>query len=209
MKGRFPALLSKLKRLSDEELHWDPSNIKESEWGQGNEKADKKRPRDPESNVNDENTTEIVGGIDYSVLCSEVYEHPEVGYGYAPTGNLLLRCAVGVVSHRDGVHSNNPVDGKPAYTTFRDLGYSEADDTSVIECQPLTGRTHQIRLHLQLLGNPIANDPCYGGDYICGLQINSPERFFYATGELFYGEIAKKEAAVLALKRIREMGVRF
>ena len=142
-------------------MHWDPSNIKESEWGQGNEKADKKRLR--ESDLA-EDCKDAADGIDYSVLCPDVYEHPEVGYGYTPTGNLMLRCAVGVVSHRDGVHSNNPVDGKPAYTSFRVLGYSETDDTSVIECQPLTGRTHQIRLHLQLLGNPIANDPCYGGD---------------------------------------------
>ena len=37
------------------------------------------------------------------------------------------------------------------------------DGTSVVECSPLTGRTHQIRLHLQWLGHPIANDPCYGG----------------------------------------------
>ena len=29
-------------------------------------------------------------------------------------------------------------------------------------CEPLTGRTHQIRLHLQWLGCPIANDPLYG-----------------------------------------------
>ena len=28
----------------------------------------------------------------------------------------------------------------------------------------MTGRTHQIRLHLQLIGFPIANDPCYGGE---------------------------------------------
>ena len=28
--------------------------------------------------------------------------------------------------------------------------------------QPITGRTHQIRVHLQWLGHPIANDPNYG-----------------------------------------------
>jgi hypothetical protein len=31
-----------------------------------------------------------------------------------------------------------------------------------VATQPLTGRTHQIRLHLQWLGHPIANDPNYG-----------------------------------------------
>ncbi len=29
-------------------------------------------------------------------------------------------------------------------------------------CQPVTGRTHQIRLHLKHLACPIANDPLYG-----------------------------------------------
>jgi hypothetical protein len=33
---------------------------------------------------------------------------------------------------------------------------------SLVLCEPLTGRTHQIRLHLRHLGAPIANDPLYG-----------------------------------------------
>merc|ERR1712157_326390 len=36
-----------------------------------------------------------------------------------------------------------------------------------VRCTPVTGRTHQIRVHLQQLGYHIANDPCYGGDVNC------------------------------------------
>jgi len=50
---------------------------------------------------------------------------------------------------------------KHAQTTFRLLSYDGT--TSLIECKPKTGRTHQIRVHLEWLGYPIANDPCYGG----------------------------------------------
>lgn len=37
---------------------------------------------------------------------------------------------------------------------------------TLIECQLETGRTHQIRVHMQHLGHPLFNDDRYGGDYI-------------------------------------------
>jgi RluA family pseudouridine synthase len=40
----------------------------------------------------------------------------------------------------------------------------DADGTSLLEARPLTGRTHQIRLHLQHLGLPVAGDPVYLAD---------------------------------------------
>lgn len=52
-------------------------------------------------------------------------------------------------------------EGKPATTVFRRLLHDAARDESVVECRPLTGRTHQIRLHLRHVGHPIVNDPIY------------------------------------------------
>lgn len=50
--------------------------------------------------------------------------------------------------------------GKSCSTLFERLSYNGR--TSLVRCQPLTGRTHQIRVHLRYLGYPIANDPMYG-----------------------------------------------
>lgn len=54
--------------------------------------------------------------------------------------------------------------GKPCKTLFKRLKISSSGNTSrsLVLCKPLTGRTHQIRVHLQHLGFPIVNDLLYG-----------------------------------------------
>lgn len=52
---------------------------------------------------------------------------------------------------------------KPSFTKFEVIWYDEISDTSLVKCMPLTGRTHQIRLHLQHIGHSIINDVNYGG----------------------------------------------
>ncbi len=49
--------------------------------------------------------------------------------------------------------------GKPATTHWRVLARGER---SLVEFTPLTGRTHQIRVHAASLGHPVAGDPVYG-----------------------------------------------
>ena len=53
-------------------------------------------------------------------------------------------------------------DGKEAITLIRPLRYFSDMDASLIECYPLTGRQHQIRLHLFAAGAPILGEPLYG-----------------------------------------------
>lgn len=55
----------------------------------------------------------------------------------------------------------NPGSGKPAITNYRNLGTDPATDSSLIHCDLHTGRTHQIRVHMQHLGCPIIGDPIY------------------------------------------------
>lgn len=51
--------------------------------------------------------------------------------------------------------------GKPAVTSYKVLDFS--DKYSLVELKPETGRTHQLRVHLNQIGHPIIGDTFYGG----------------------------------------------
>lgn len=51
--------------------------------------------------------------------------------------------------------------GKPALTLWQCLPGAEPDDGSRVLLQPRTGRSHQLRVHLASIGNPIRGDELY------------------------------------------------
>lgn len=79
--------------------------------------------------------------------------------------------------------------GKPSQTRWRVLAFDAGLDETRLELEPVTGRTHQLRVHLQALGHAILGDSLYGtpGEqarsgrlmlHACELQLAHP-----ATGE--------------------------
>ncbi len=55
------------------------------------------------------------------------------------------------------------VGGRSAVTHFKVLSVNPSLKLSLLECRPETGRSHQIRVHLDINGLPIVGDKRYGG----------------------------------------------
>lgn len=61
--------------------------------------------------------------------------------------------------NRPRQHVNHET-GKPSQTDWRVIGH-DPDGTTRVRLYPLTGRSHQLRVHCQALGHPILGDPLY------------------------------------------------
>jgi 23S rRNA-/tRNA-specific pseudouridylate synthase len=86
---------------------------------------------------------------------------------------IIVEAPIYCVSQRLSKHAVPKSDDEEAIkkakecrSVFRRLSYNGS--TSLVLCRPFTGRTHQLRVHLQWLGFSIANDPNYGGKLCFG-----------------------------------------
>ena len=55
----------------------------------------------------------------------------------------------------------DPVDGKPALTRYTVLARDGTNGTTRVALEPVTGRSHQLRVHLLAIGHPIVGDALY------------------------------------------------
>ncbi|EHK44530.1 hypothetical protein TRIATDRAFT_293719 [Trichoderma atroviride IMI 206040] len=73
-------------------------------------------------------------------------------------------------------------DGKPVAPADKEILDDERSKPwlqkkgySIVRCLPVTGRTHQLRVHLQYLGHPIQNDPIYANQRVWGFNLGQAD----------------------------------
>lgn len=85
--------------------------------------------------------------------------------GEFPNGKLQYNCPIFAVNLNGYLVPGNseelPLDST---TIFQKVSYNASLNQSLVKCIPITGKFHQIRIHLRNLGFPIANDSFYRGD---------------------------------------------
>ena len=82
--------------------------------------------------------------------------------GHLPTASLEVNLPLAKTAQRAGERlvQVDDINGKAAHTVFTRL--EQYKNTELVEVNITTGRTHQIRVHAQALGNPVAGDSKYG-----------------------------------------------
>ncbi len=98
---------------------------------------------------------------------SEMIKNKEVERKYIALVDGVINHETGTIDAPIGRDINNrqkmivtDLNSKDAVTHFRVL--KRYKDKTLIECKLETGRTHQIRVHMNYIGYPIVNDPVYG-----------------------------------------------
>lgn len=97
------------------------------------------------------------GGLKKEYICRVRGDFPDtIKECNSPIKTASFKLALNVVAE----------DGKECRTLFKKIAFDGR--FSFIKASPVTGRTHQIRVHLRHLGYPICNDPLYNDDPIWG-----------------------------------------
>jgi tRNA pseudouridine32 synthase/23S rRNA pseudouridine746 synthase len=132
-------------------------------------------------------------GIAMQRALSQLFERREVHKRYVavvdgrleqvrPDGWGLIDLPIVVDWPRRPLRIIDAVRGKPSQTRWRIQAFDEAANSPRIELEPVTGRSHQLRVHLQALGHPILGDALYAPEAV---QARAPRLLLHASALRF------------------------
>lgn len=120
---------------------------------------------------------------------SRQFQAREVSKNYTAVVNGLVKQDNGVIDLPIAADQDNrprykicPTDGKPSMTEYRVISRDAVANTTRISLHPITGRSHQLRLHMQALGHPILGCEFYA--HAEALQ-KAPRLLLHATDLVF------------------------
>ncbi len=113
------------------------------------------------------------------------------GHVKTPSGRIVAPL------YRDRIHRKKMTiapagSGRPAETVYHSMKVYK--NHTLLEVHPLTGRTHQIRVHLSSIGNPICGDQVYG----LRKQTVEVSRQFLHAGEITFRLPGEKESSTFS-----------
>ena len=105
-------------------------------------------------------------------------------------------------------------DGKPAATVYKTLG-EVGSKFALVETSPLTGRTHQIRAHMEYIGCPIVGDDKYFGGEKRQKYASIPDKLYLHAYKIDLSALYNKKTVIKAAlpehfkKALAALGIEF
>ena len=103
------------------------------------------------------------------IMLKEMFENKQYKKSYLATvkGKITkdIKIDIGIkkaTNSKIGVKMMTANDGKESITYIKPLQYDSIKNQTSVEAIPITGRQHQIRVHLNSIGHSIIGDPIYG-----------------------------------------------
>ena len=107
---------------------------------------------------------------DIQKALSKLFEHKKINKQYIAKVHGELECNSGIINlPLIADWPNRPkqkvdfMSGKSSKTNY-ELISTDTNSNSLVKLLPITGRSHQLRVHMAALGNPILGDTLYGND---------------------------------------------
>jgi 23S rRNA pseudouridine1911/1915/1917 synthase len=103
------------------------------------------------------------------IMLKEMFENKEYDKNYLAVvdGKITKKITINssirkAINSTIGVKMETAIEGKESLTYIKPLEFYKEQNRTLVEATPLTGRQHQIRVHLESIGHRIVGDPIYG-----------------------------------------------